>query len=78
MKKAKRSAHFTVELTEYGWSVNDGLERVGLFVTQKQAVSSAKVRLKELRTQGVAVNLTVKGTEVDTSRSRLQPFFRMR
>lgn len=78
MKKSAHDAHFAVELTEYGWSVQNGAERVGLFVTQRQAVSSAKAHLKQLRSQGIAGDLTVKGTETEGSRSRLQPFFKAR
>ncbi len=78
MKKSARGAHIAVELTEYGWSVQNGAERVGLFVTQRQAVSSAKEHLNKLRSQGIAADLTVRGTEAEGSRNRPQPFFRSR
>ena len=43
---------FVVERTNYGWSVGAGTERIGLFVTQRQALDGVKKRRVELTAKG--------------------------
>jgi hypothetical protein len=78
MSKKSRVTHFTVEPSEYGWTVRDGLSKLGLFVSQKHAVADAKVRQRSLRAQGAKSEVTVLGEDAGAARSRMQPFFKAR
>lgn len=42
---------FTVELTDYGWSVQAAGKKVGLFQTQQQALAEVKKRRAQLTTE---------------------------
>jgi hypothetical protein len=52
---------FYVEATQYGWSVRAGIEQLGLFVTQRQALQDVKRRRAELARQDEHSTLVVKG-----------------
>jgi len=54
---------FVVEHTNYGWSVGVGSERMGLFVTQRQALDEVKRRRTELTAKGQRSTLVVTGSE---------------
>jgi hypothetical protein len=54
---------FVVENTNYGWSVGAGSERVGLFVTQRQALDEVKKRRAELAAKGQRSTVVVRGSE---------------
>jgi hypothetical protein len=55
------STSFLVEPTEYGWSVSAGTRRVGLFITQRQALTDVNRRRGELSARGKRSTLVVKG-----------------
>lgn len=78
MKKAKRELKLSIAFTEYGWALDSDGERLGLFVTQGQAVASAKQHMKSVKAQGLTGSLTVTGSEIDTGRKRVLPFARFR
>jgi len=78
MKKDKRELKLSIALTEYGWALDAGEERLGLFVTQGQAVASAKLHMKSVKAQGITGSLTVNGSEVDPGRRKIVPFARFR
>lgn len=78
MAKKSHITHFTVESTEYGWSVRVGASRLGLFVSQKHAIADVKARQKGLRAQGGKSEVTVIGEESQPSRPRVQAFIRSR
>ena len=61
---------FFVEPTEYGWSVRAGAERLGLFVTQKQAIGDVRRRQAALKAKGQRSTLVVTGTDPHQSASR--------
>jgi len=69
---AKRSTitTFVVEPTNYGWSVCAGTERMGLFVTQRQALEEAKKRRAELTAKGQRSTIIVTGSEPVTTGKR--------
>jgi hypothetical protein len=50
---------FIVERTDYGWSVKAGAERLGLFVTQRQALTDVGRRRAELKASGQTTTLVV-------------------
>ena len=56
-KRAPRA--FIVERTAYGWSVKAGAERLGLFVTQRQALTDVGRRRAELKASGQTTTLVV-------------------
>ena len=56
-KRAPRA--FIVERTDYGWSVKAGAERLGLFVTQRQALTDVGRRRAELKASGQTTTLVV-------------------
>jgi hypothetical protein len=55
---------FLVEPTEYGWSVCAGTRRLGLFITQRQALDDVKRLRGELRARGKRSTLIVRGSEL--------------
>lgn len=61
--KRATTTTFVVEHTNYGWSVGAGTERMGLFVTQRQALDEVKKRRAELSAQGRHSTLVVTGSE---------------
>jgi hypothetical protein len=78
MTKAKREMQLSIALTDYGWALDANTERLGLFVTQKQAVASAKLYMRSVKANGLASKLVVTGTEPDPDRRRIVPFARLR
>jgi hypothetical protein len=71
--KRETTTGFFVELTDYGWSVRTGTERLGLFVTQQQALRDVKKRREVLTARGHDSTLVVTGSELSSvagSRSR--------
>jgi hypothetical protein len=50
--KRATTTTFVVEHTNYGWPVGAGAERVGLFVTQRQALDDVKSAALNLRRRG--------------------------
>ena len=61
---------FVVEHTNYGWSVGTGTERMGLFVTQRQALDEVKRRRAELTAKGQRSTLVVTGSESSSTGNR--------
>jgi hypothetical protein len=61
--KRATTTTFVVEHTNYGWSVGAGTERMGLFVTQRQALDEVKKRRAELAAKGQRSALVVTGSE---------------
>ncbi|MDX2205751.1 MAG: hypothetical protein NW223_23570 [Hyphomicrobiaceae bacterium] len=78
MIKTTQVTHFMVEPTDYGWAVRIGSSRLGLFVSQKQAVADVRKRQKGLRAKGQKSDVTVVDEDAHAPRPRLQPFFRSR
>jgi hypothetical protein len=58
------STSFLVEPTEYGWSVCAGTRRLGLFITQRQALADVKRLRGELRARGKRSTLIVRGSDL--------------
>ena len=67
---AQETTTFSVEPTEYGWSVSDGAERLGLFVSQRQALDDVKKRRVALKAKGRASSVEVTGEETEGTRGR--------
>jgi hypothetical protein len=65
--KETTTTSFFVEATNYGWSVRAGSERLGLFITQRQAISDVKKRRAELKAKGLDSTLSVTGSELQQS-----------
>jgi hypothetical protein len=63
MAKKRIPTSFFVEPTQYGWSVRAGTEKLGLFVTQSQALSDVKRRRAELQATGQFSTITTSGHE---------------
>lgn len=78
MTKTKREMNLSIALTDYGWALDSNAERLGLFVTQKQAVASAKLYMRSVKASGITSKLVVTGNEPDPDRRRIVPFARMR
>lgn len=78
--KPKITTAFTVELTNYGWSVQVAGKRVGLFQTQQQALAEVKRRRAELTTKRKLSSVEVVGNgpgEPDRARPA-RPFWTRR
>jgi hypothetical protein len=60
-----KKINFFVEPTDHGWSVRAGGERVGLFISQRQAVNDAEKRRAELSAMGRESTLTVTGSDAN-------------
>jgi hypothetical protein len=78
MAKQATTTTFLVELTNYGWSVGAGDERLGLFVTQHQAVNDVKKRRAKLTAKGRRSTVLVTGHELAPTSSRSTRFYRYR
>jgi hypothetical protein len=50
--KPQKITTFSVEPTEYGWMVKDGVASLGLFVSQRQALDDVRKRQRALKAQG--------------------------
>jgi hypothetical protein len=66
--KAQEITTFFVEPTQYGWSVRDGAKRLGLFVSQRQAIDDVRKRQAALKAKGRASSVEVTGEEVARAR----------
>ena len=66
---------FSVEPTEYGWSVSDGAKRLGLFVSQRQALDDVRKRRAVLKAEGRASGVEVTGEETEGARTRPPRFY---
>src|SRR6516164_8528354 len=76
--KRPTTTAFFVERTDYGWSVQVGSDRVGLFATQRHALADVQRRRADLETKGQSTTLVVSGSDPETppgTRS-LRPFHR--
>jgi hypothetical protein len=67
---AQETTTFSVELIECGWSVSDGAERLGLFVSQRQALDDVRKRRAALKAKGRASSVEVTGEETEGARRR--------
>jgi len=63
MAKRATTTTFVVQHTDYGWSVGAGSERMGLFVTQRQALEDVKKRRAALAAKGQRSTVIVTGSE---------------
>jgi hypothetical protein len=72
--KAQVTTIFSVEPTAYGWSVSDGAMRLGLFLSQRQALDEVRKRRAALKAMGLASSLEVTGKETEGVR-RPQRFY---
>jgi hypothetical protein len=52
VRKRRITTTFFIEPTEYGWAVRIGDERLGLFMTQRQALTDVDRRRSELAETG--------------------------
>ena len=68
MVKTLVTTIFSVEPTGYGWSVSDGAKRLGLFVSQRQAIDDVRKRQAALKAKGRASSVEVTGEEVARAR----------
>jgi hypothetical protein len=64
---------FIVEQTNYGWSVGIGSTRMGLFVTQRQALDEVKRRRAELTAKGQRSTVLIRGSDPALSTRRSPP-----
>jgi hypothetical protein len=73
---AKRQAEtvFSVDLSQYGWCVSEGAKRLGLFVTQKQALNDVKLRRAALTARGLRSTVVVTGDAHMAGKSMPRPF----
>jgi len=75
--KRATTTTFIVEHTSYGWSVGAGAKRMGLFVTQRQALDEVKKRRAELTAKGQRSAVVITGSEPVTAESRSsRPYWR--
>jgi hypothetical protein len=78
MAKRATTTTFLVELTNYGWSVGASDERLGLFVTQQQALNDVKKRRARLTANGQRSAVLVTGHELASTSGRGTRFYRYR
>jgi hypothetical protein len=76
--KRATATGFFVELTDYGWSVRAGTVRLGLFVTQRQALKDVKTRRDELTAKGQKSTLVVTGDELSQPTGISRPNWTLR
>lgn len=76
--RAKPELNLSIALTDYGWALDSSAERLGLFVTQRQAVACAKLHMRSVKAEGIATKLVVTGTDVDKDKRQFFPFARFR
>src|SRR5262245_8940542 len=75
MAKQTTTMTFLVEHTEYGWSVGAGDERLGLFVTQQQALNDVKKRQARLTAKGQRSTVLVTGHGLGPTSGRSTRFY---
>jgi len=78
MAKQTATMTFLIEYTEYGWSVGAGDERLGLFVTQEQALNDVKKRRAKLTAKGQRSAVFVTGHEFASTNGRSTRYHRYR
>ena len=78
MAKQAITTTFLVELTNYGWSVGAGDERLGLFVTQQQALNDVKKRRAKLTSKGQRSTVLVTAHELASTSGRGARYYRYR
>ena len=78
MAKQAITTTFLVELTNYGWSVGAGDERLGLFVTQQQAINDVKKRRAKLTSKGQRSTVLVTAHELASTSGRGARYYRYR
>ena len=77
MIKRRIPTMFFVEPSPYGWAVRAGDERLGLFVTQRQALQDVRTRRADLKSNGQHSTLVVTGSDTEAGvRTALRPFRR--
>jgi hypothetical protein len=62
--------NFFVEPTKFGWAVRAESERLGLFMTQRQALGDVKRRRAHLQATGKRSTLVVTGNESESASGR--------
>ena len=70
MAKQAITTTFLVAPTDYGWSVDAGGERLGLFLTQRQALDDVKKRRTRLTATGQRSTVLVTGHELVSTGGR--------
>ena len=70
MAKQTPTTTFLVELTNYGWSVGAEDKRLGLFVTQQQALNDVKKRRARLTAKGQRSTVLITGHELASPSGR--------
>ena len=70
MTKQAITTTFLVAPTEYGWSVGAGDKRLGLFLTQQQALNDVKKRRAKLTANGKRSTVVVTGHELASPSGR--------
>jgi hypothetical protein len=75
MAKQATTTTYLVELTNYGWSVGAGAERLGLFVTKEQALNDVKKRRAKLTGKGRRSTVVVTGHEFAPTSGRSTRFY---
>ena len=78
MAKQAITTTFLVELTNYGWSVGAGDERLGLFVTQQQALNDVKRRRAKLTSKGQRSAVLVTAHDLASTSGRGARYYRYR
>ena len=78
MAKQAINTTFLVELTNYGWSVGAGDERLGLFVTQQQALNDVKKRRAKLTSKGQRSAVLVTAHDLASTGGRGARYYRYR
>ena len=78
MAKQAITTTFLVELTNYGWSVGAGDERLGLFVTQQQALNDVKRRRARLTAKGQRSAVLVTAYDLASTSGRGARYYRYR
>ena len=69
MSKAQATIVFSVESTEYGWSVREANKQLGLFMSQRQALDDVRKRRAVLKKQGLSSSVTVISKETEEARN---------
>jgi hypothetical protein len=70
MAKQVTTTTFSIAPTDYGWAVGAGGERLGLFVTQRQALEDVKRRRAKLTAKGQRSTVLVTGHELVSTSGR--------
>jgi hypothetical protein len=71
MIKRRKQTMFFVEPTDFGWAVRSGEGRLGLFLSQRQALQDVRKRRAELERNGEHSTLVVTGRETESDPRRV-------